>query len=136
VPEPTRSELYQDALLWPCLGMVDGEVQLPPGPTPIKVRWNTTRTEMLDPQGQKISLDGSIRVKLRDVPIDSLLWLGTMDEWHGSGTGSTVGSGSLPTGNPDPEVVQVKAFTRVLDLKTRESSRVLGFIRYRGSPPP
>lgn len=130
MPEPSRSDLLDTALVWRITGLIDGEpvlsapVQLTP-PTS-GVRWNSSKRDGKDAKGQKISLDATVMVKV-DIPIDSIMWLGSLTEWYGTGSGS---------GAVDPEVMQVVSKNDVSDLKGRETTRNLGLMRYRGTPPP
>jgi hypothetical protein len=134
VPAPERSDQLQDAVYWQYLGIIDGEVQLAApvllsvsNTPPNGVRWNQTRRDAKDPKGQKITLDASLVTSQRLLP-DSLVWPGTLDEWHGTGSGS--GSGAF-----DSEVMQVVTETLVPDIKGREVSRKYGLMRYRGVVP-
>lgn len=130
MPEPARSELFQTAVLWTFLGMVDGEPLLA---APVELmypngcRFNTSRRDSKDSKGQKITLDGTALVNQR-IEIDSLFWLGTLEEWYGTGSGTTL--------VPDTEVYQVVEYKEVPDLKERETSGSIGLMRWRGLPPP
>lgn len=132
MPAPERSDQLQDAVYWQYQGIIDGEVQLAApvqlsqsNTPPDGVRWNQTRRDAQDPKGQKITLDASLVTSTRLVP-DSLVWPGTLDDWHGTGTGS---------GAFDAEVMQVKLETLVTDIKGRETSMKYGLMRYRGTIP-
>lgn len=128
MPAPERSDQLQEAVYWEYLGIIDGEVQLTEPvelSPPFGVRWNMTRQDAKDPNGQKIRLDASL-VTTTPLKIDSLLWPGSLEDWNGTGTGS---------GTFDAEVMQIMTETLIPDIKVREVSRKYGLKRYRGMLP-
>ena len=128
MPAPERSELLQNAVLWTFLGMVDGEPLLAPPVEltyPTGLRFDTVRVDTKDSKGQKITLDGTAIVN-QQIPVNSLLWIGTLADWYGSGS-ITV---------PDSEVMQVVKYDETPDLKNREATKTIGLMRWRGKAPP
>lgn len=88
MPDIETMEMNQRAVLWPATG-VDAYGQVKVGsPTEIPVRWEDYRREMLDESGQKFVTDTMVVVAL-DVPVNSLLWLGTLAEWEATGEAQT-----------------------------------------------
>jgi hypothetical protein len=127
MPSPELSHRYQAALLWNVTG-VDryGQRTVAP-PVQVRVRWNHNRTEMLDPHGNQTTLDASVIVA-QEVTIGSLMWLGLLSDWYGTGSG-TGGVGG------DDELMEVKTSKRVPDIKNRFQQRELGLMRFRGTVP-
>lgn len=132
MPDPTLSNLYQRAVLWTAQlnsvggGKVDkfGGVVVDDA-IEISVRWEWKRTNMLNQKRETITVDATIRVA-QEVPVDSLIWLGSLNDLAG-------------TGGPElqsPEgVCQVKAYNYVPDVRNRFVSRVIGVVRYKGPLP-
>ncbi len=127
MPQQEISHLRQWAILWPFTGYDSYGQAVVGTPVEIRVRWNTSRTEMLDPQGNTISLDGSAVVK-RIIHVGSQMWLGTLEEWYSPGPGSGSGSGAA-----DDELHEVKAFKDTEDVKGRASTRTVGLMRLRNT---
>lgn len=88
----------------------------------IYVRWGDSTIEMLDPHGNRISLDASAIVK-QDIAIGSCMWLGRLEEWLGTGSGQ-----------PDESVWIVKAADSARDLKGRSRLRRVGLMKFRSKP--
>ena len=88
-------------------------------PQEIPVRWNITRTVAQDPQGNNIMLDAQVIVA-RKIEPGSRMWLGTLAEWVGTGTGS---------GASDEELHEVKTISETEDIKGRNIRRELGLMR-------
>lgn len=113
----------QDAVLFAYLGQDRyGEPRVDSG-TEIKVRYNTMRRKVLDPDGKTITLDGSAVVN-QEVAVNSLLFIGTLSEWVGTGS-------SLA----DNELLQVKTYNDTPDIKNRASFKELGLMRFRNTMP-
>lgn len=131
MPDPEVSALEQDACLWPFVScdahggpVVDTMVELNAQDRQ-GVRWKWTRSEMLDPQRNTVSVDATVIVN-RDVPIDSLMWLGSAADLAG-----TAGpQDQWPSG-----LCQVKTSMWTLDVKGRVARRTLGVVRFRGNLP-
>ncbi len=82
--------LKQDAVLWMASGSHDksGTTTIE-APVPIKVRWIEGRTEEQDPQGNTIVTDTTVIVD-RVIKIESILWLGNIDDVPDSWTDSSL----------------------------------------------
>ena len=85
MPMETR-DLYQPALLWAYAG--DDQYGQPTvlQHVEIRVQWITTRQQVLDHQGNSITLDGALIVAQKIAP-RSIMWLGALAEWLGLGSG-------------------------------------------------
>ncbi len=124
------------AVLFPFIGTDDmGEV-IRGDPVELMVRWEVGdynlgggggRREMKDPQGNTITVDAVIVVD-REIRADSLIYRGTLEEWLGVGTGT--GSDS-----PTVELLIVKVYSEIPDIKGRHRRRTIGCMRYRDTPP-
>jgi len=122
MPAQEIAYLRQTALVWPASGYDSyGQPAVAKYPTQISVRWNNTQTEMLNPQGNTISVDATVIVS-QEIPMGSWLWLGSMDSWLGMGSGS--GSAAQ-----DEHLLEVKAYAKTADIKNRNYFRQLGLIR-------
>ncbi len=126
MPDQTISDLFQRAVVWAALGNDAYGGTKVDIPDEIAVRWKWTKTNMQDPKRGTITVDAVVRVAV-DVPIDSLIWLGSLKDFAG-----TAGP-QLQT----PEgLCQVKTFNFTPDIDNRFKSRTLGVIRYKGPLPP
>lgn len=124
MPAQEVAYLDQIAVLWPWTGAYDKHGQPKVGsPVEINVRWNTNRTEMMDPKGNTIKLDGSAIVG-QDVPMYSVMWLGRLVNWAGSSVSQA-----------DTELMEVKAFKSTPDLKARDVFRTVGLMRLKNVLP-
>lgn len=134
MPPPETFERHDRAVLLEFAGVDSyGEI-VRRAPVELTVRWETAdvflpggRREVRDPQGNTIALDALV-VVAREIPVDSLMWKGTLEEWVGSGTGT--GSDS-----PTSELMIVKWYSEIPDLKGRHVRRLVGLMKYRSEVP-
>lgn len=125
MPDQTICDLFQRAVLWPALGTDKyGGVTVDIAEE-VDVRWKWGFTNMTDPKRGTITVDATIRVD-RDVAIDSLIWLGSLDDLSGA-AGPML---QTPSG-----LCQVKAIKVCPDIDNRSVGRTLGVIRYKGPLP-
>lgn len=91
----------------------------------LKVRWVGTRSNMLDPNGERIVVDASAIVD-RTIPVGSQLWLGTLEDWLGTGSNGE---------ESETEIMEVVAVEVTDDIKGRGGNtfREVGLKRFRGS---
>lgn len=124
MPPIETSDLHQTAVLWPADGSYDEYGNPAIGePVEVSVRWEFCREEVVGPQGSPTALD-AMAVVDRVVPIDSRMWLGTLDDWYGE-------SGSA---GEDDEVLTVATYNEIPDVRGREFRRTVGLTRYKDSP--
>jgi hypothetical protein len=126
MPALETKDLYQTVVLWPAAGTNTHGETIVGTPIEIRVRWTLRRTESTDPKGNVISLDGTM-VVAQPVATESAVFLGTLDEWYGHGTGT--GSGAFA-----PEVYRVATYQRGRDLKNRFARRTLGLKKFANRP--
>jgi hypothetical protein len=109
--------------LWPP-GAADRYGQPSRGePVEIRVRWLSGQRAAAGPDGGTIMLDGSV-VADREIAQDSLMWLGTLEEWNESG--------SAPD---DSELMRVVYYRATPDIKGRATRRVVDLMRFRQALP-
>lgn len=103
----------QKAVLWP-LSSIDGYGEATTS-TPIEllVRWVDKKDRMKGPNGEDVETDAQVVVD-RDIAIGSLMWLGALVDWTGSG-----------------EVAEVVAKTSTPSLKGTRFRRIVGLRRYK-----
>lgn len=118
------------ALVWEATGLYGGDGRPTYGePAEIRVRWDDTARIARGPNGQPIPVDGTA-VLGQAVALHSIMWLApdqtpnsetALDQWYGSG------SAGQQSG-----LVEVVADNGGLDLKSRQTRRVVGFQTYKG----
>lgn len=94
-------------------------------PVEIQVRWEENQGEMLLPDGSTIAVDAYAAVN-QNIPNGSILWLGTLADWVGTGSGSS---------DPQVDLMEVVGQRKVPDVKGRVYRRTLGLKRYKSSIP-
>jgi hypothetical protein len=120
MPEQEVSHLYQRAVLWPATGIPcrDGQPQQG-APVEIACRWNNTQRNVTLPNGTTIAIDATI-VVAQVVPDDSLMALGTLEDWQGTGSAE-----------PDSDLCIVKTLAETPDFRGRAVQRTLAAYKYR-----
>lgn len=123
MPQMEVAYLTDWVVLWEATGIDDdGEVTIG-APVEVRARWVDGRAETVDRKGDPIALD-ALAVVAQPVPDGSLLWLGTLEDWYGTGSaGAGVG------------LHQVKTASRTPDLKGRGQRRTLGLQRFKDRLP-
>lgn len=123
MPAPEHSHRTQTALLWAVIG-VDAHNEPVVGlPDEIQVRWENARVQMASADGTVVTVDATAVVG-RDVNEGSLMRLGDLEDWNGTGSN-----------DDDNGLMQVVAFSKVPDVKGRNFRRVVGMIRFRDEVP-
>lgn len=127
MPPLERTDCKQDALYWERTGW-DREVNpVTADPVALKVRWVNKRREVIDRHGNTIALDATAVVK-QEVADGSLMWLGTLAEWQGTGSGLV-----------ENQLMQVVWFDSATDIKHRVAAghvrRTVGLMRFRDAVP-
>ena len=129
MPHMEQAYRRQRAVLWEATGATD-EFSQPTlsAPVEIIVRWVNKRKEMIDPQGNKVSVDATAVVN-QAVPIGSEMWLAplvtdsALDQWYGTGSAGQ-----------DSGVMQVIADNFTPDIKNRVNRRTVGLMKFKDSP--
>lgn len=114
----------QTAVLWAATGRVDKYgVALVAAPIQIPVRWVTNRKEMIGPMETIIGLDAQAHV-IQFVPNQSNIWLGTLADWLATGVNTV-----------DNELMYVKDYQEGVDIKGRNTRRILNLMKYSDKLP-
>ncbi len=124
MPPLETMDRHQTAVLWPAAGTDEYGQPLTSSPQEISVRWNKNRSEGVDRDGTKITLDATVVTDV-EVAFGSLLWLGELADWAGTGSAA----------DPDDDVMVVKTRKTTKDLKGRNTRTTLGLVRFRNSLP-
>jgi hypothetical protein len=126
--EPETDALEDVALLWVRTGWdAYGNPTLSDRPTEVKVKWNDTLFADADKQANRIGHDAEVVVD-RHIPLGSLMWLGRLNEWP-----DFQASPSLwPS---DRQVMEVRRWKKVKDIKGRTAYAEVSLSRYRGTLP-
>lgn len=118
--------LNQKAILWAANGVDDDGAPKVDAKVEINVRWERGRRESLDSGGNRVAIDSLVVVD-REIPMESILWKGSMDEYlsgeYGVGTGIEV------------KLEQVVSYNETPDVKGRELRRTVSLIHYSSELP-
>ena len=126
MPPLETADRKQKAVLWPLDGHDRYNNPKIGDPIELNVRWVGSTSEALDAEGNTITLDATVVVD-RDISIDSNMFLGTLDDWLGTGS---IGSAS--------QVMHVKTVSTTTDLKNRGGGftrRTVGLMRFKDTLP-
>lgn len=123
MPHQETAYRRQTAVLWECTGKDRTNEPILSSPREIKVRWNNDQSSMLDESNTVVRVDALVETTC-DVPVDSILWLGCLEDWYGTGSGSD-----------ESQLMQVRLFQKTPDLKGRAFYRRAGLLRFRGVLP-
>lgn len=123
MPAPETSDRWQKALLWAKLRNDGHGDPVRDEAIELSVRWVNSRRDVNDGTGNRISLEAEALVD-RKVRIGSLMWLGTLDEWPGTGIGIN-----------DEELMVVVSYEEATDVKGRIACRIVGLAKYRDALP-
>lgn len=89
-------------------------------PVELEVRWVPVTRVVADKKGNEITTSADVVVD-QDVLLGSLMWLGELDLWNGTGS----------AGDDEP-ILQVAVFNSTTDLKGREVRRTANLVYYMG----
>lgn len=123
MPAPEVTSRYQKVVLWAKTGVDRYTNTLRGDPVQLTVRWRYTNRDAMDPQGNKIQINATVDTE-QDIPMNSLLWLGTLPEWNSSGSAAT-----------DTGLMEVVSFDNTPDVKNRVVKRTFGLKRYKNTLP-
>jgi len=119
MPPLEEMDRHQKAVLLEYTGLDSESERTFAAPVEIDVRWTWTRSYSTDAQGNKIALDAKV-VTGQQVPVGSLMYLGTEDEWLGTGSASN-----------DSELCEVAVERTGTDIKHRFTRYSYSLKRYR-----
>jgi hypothetical protein len=123
MPPIETMEMHQRAVLWEMSGYdTYGQPTVPSTPVEISVRWEWKHEEEKTTDKYEVLLDAIVVVD-REIAEGSNMWLGTVSDWYGTGSAGD-----------DSEVLQVKFYNEVPDLKDRYIRRTVGLSFFRDTP--
>lgn len=123
MPHMELSHRRQKAVLW-AKGGYDGYGQPTAAePVELSVRWVQRRAEMLDPQGNTITVDATVVVD-REVAVGGVMWEGELEDWYDTGSAGQ-----------DSGLHRVAAYQETPDVKGRAVRRTVGLLRHRDTLP-
>lgn len=126
MPPLETSDRWQTATLWEYVGKDRfGQPKVSSTPIELDVRWNTARRLVLVPDGNKVALEAEAVVN-RQIGIGSVLFLGALADWTGTGSGSA---------GEESELWEVVTYDETPDLKGRNLRREIGLKKYRDTLP-
>lgn len=130
MPPPELAHRHQKAVLWSAQEVrgrtvVDayGEPKVN-APIEIWVRWVFGRTEITGTDGNTVAVDATAVVDRR-IPEGSNMWLGSLADWLGTGSG-----------DEETEVMYVQISSTAHDIKGRVVARTVGLMYFRNDPAP
>ncbi len=85
MPAMEQMDRHQDAAIFVRTGVDAFSESEHAAPVDHKVRWTWSRSFSTDANGNKIALDAKV-VTAMAVPVGSLMYLGTVDAWYGTGS--------------------------------------------------
>ncbi len=130
MPPQELAYRLQKALLWEKEGINSyGEPIIAATPIELDVRWGTGKNRTVTgPNGEPIAIDGTIIVDRR-ITIGSIMWLGSLSQWYGTGSAET------SVVEPRPELMQTITYDDTPDIKNRAHYREVGVMYFRGTLP-
>lgn len=113
----------QKAVLWVVSGNDDYNEQTVDEPVELMVRWTNIEEDALAPDGRVVRVT-AMAVVDRDIRPGSLMWLGELTNWRGTGSN-----------DEDVELMEVVQLKKVPGLKGRKIRRTVTMMRYKGALP-
>ncbi len=123
MPPIETFERHQKAVLWRMTGYDRyGQPQVSATPEELTVRWEWKHREEKTTDRYEVDID-AIAVVDQVIEEGSNMWLGALTDWYGTGSGGE-----------DSEVLQVKYYDEVPDIKDRYIRRTVGLAFFRDNP--
>lgn len=122
MPPIETSDRYQKAVLWSVTGSNNYGDVIRSDPVELTVRWEDDSRDVRDADGTVLTLAATVVVD-REVAKGSLMWLGELANWYGTGS----------AGDED-DVMQVVETHTTPDLSNKFIRRTLGLMKYRDTP--
>lgn len=125
MPPLETTSLIHKAVLWKSTSRLtrDGRKKVE-APIQIKCRWEKVRRQSINGAGAIVGTVATVVVD-REAPDGSILWLGELDDWYGTGSGHDEG-----------ELMEVVSYEEVSDIKGRNVRREVGLVRGNDTLPP
>lgn len=123
MPRLDTHSLRQTAVLWGTSTTNDyGERVRDVAPIEIAVRWIDKRGDTVDDNGTVIAFDAVVLTNVNVRP-ESLMWLGTLEEWYSTGSAGSAGYGN--------NLMIVKSIARTPSIKNRYTVYQLTLVRFQ-----
>ncbi len=120
MPSPETADRHQKAVYWAKSSLDDyGKVTISAA-VEIDVRWGECKGEVVNAQGKNVAIDSKV-VVAQDVIIDSILWLGTLEDYTALSAVS--------------DLMQAVRVDKTFDVKGRNQRRVVSLVRYSDKLP-
>lgn len=123
MPAPEARDRFQKALLWVADGFDGFGRPVVTGPTEINVRWKYVNSQMVGKDGVPIAIDATVVVN-RLIPVGSVLILGKLQDWVGTGSNDT-----------PQTVMEVKGYNETPDIRNRATRYTVSLAFYKGQLP-
>lgn len=123
MPALETMDRHQTAVLWEKTGVDANNETVVGEPVEITVRWVNRPKQAGRPLNIPVTVDATV-VVAQDVTIGSLMYLGTLEEFYGTGSAGD-----------DVQIMEVIAAPKTSDIKHRNWRRTLGLKFYRSRLP-
>lgn len=123
MPALETMDRHQTAVLWEMIGVDANNETVVGEPSEIQVRWVDRPSQVSGAEGHPTTVDATA-VVAQDIPIGSLMWLGTLEDFYGVGSAGD-----------DAAIMEVVSAPVASDLKNRVYRRTVGLRYYRSSLP-
>lgn len=119
MPAPEFWGRWQKAVLWERTGYDrTGQPTVTASPVELDVRWDETFRQVPSRDRTPTTIE-AVAVVTRDIPIGSLMWLGSLDDLPGTDH------------TPSSDVMEVHSYNGVPDLKNRVTYREVNLKRFK-----
>ena len=123
MPPIEYEDRYQTCVYW-AINRPDAYGQMRVGsPVELTVRWVEKKRNVRDKEGNTVSIDVTV-VLASDVTVDSIMRLGTLSDWLGTGSNDV-----------DEGLMKVVTFDKTHDIKGREIRREATLMRFTDTLP-
>lgn len=124
MPSIERRERFQKAVLWEKTdGFDDYGRPRVSSPVQIHVRWKYVRKQSVNKEGVPIAVDATVVVD-RYIPEGSILWLGELIDWVGTGSNDN-----------ENQLMEVLTFHNTPDIRNRHTRRTVDLAFYKSVLP-
>ena len=125
MPPFETMDRFQTAVLWEATHPDTFGQPRVAAPVEIQVRWKWREALMRDAQGNPVTVDATV-VVAQVVPVGSILLLGELTDWYGTGSGSA---------EQDNQLMEVVSAPETPSIHNRFMRRTLGLAYYKDALP-
>lgn len=127
MPPLEQFDMYQWAVLIPKVGVDRYNETIRGEPREVQVRWIAGRVELADSEGTPLTFDALV-ISGERFPTGTLMWLGDLEDWYGTGSGSASEIG-------ESQLHEVHLSRVTPDLKARNTHYHHGLLFYKETLP-